>query len=115
MSDDTHTSKTYIPHQDWEPRVLQKNTQTKVHKKHIDPHVIKMAKLDKADEPIEIKLISDDDKKLIRSLRVEKKLSQEDLAKRLSMDKRTINDIESGRHPENKALINKIKTFLNKC
>ena len=101
-------------HQDWTTCVLSKSVK-KTPQKHIDHNVIKMAKLDQSIEAQAIKKVSANDSKAVISLRVEKKISQEELAKRLCIDKSVIRDIESGKYNENKALISKIKSCLNKC
>ena len=107
-------SKSYA-HQDWTPCVLQKTVQNNQNKqKHVDPSVIKMAKLDKADDIQPIEKVSDEDRKLITKLRVEKKLTQEELCKALNLEKKVINHIELGQHLKNKQLINRIKNYLEK-
>jgi ribosome-binding protein aMBF1 (putative translation factor) len=114
MSKTDNSVKKSYDNQDWKPCVLSKSVK-KTPQKHIDPNVIKMAKLDKSDDVQPIKKVSETDSKLIASSRVEKKISQEDLAKRLCIDKSVIRDIEAGKYNENKALISKIKSCLKKC
>jgi len=114
MSEANNDQNKAYNHQDWTPCVLRK-TVKKTQQKHVDPTVIKMAKLDQADDIQPIKKVSDDDRKLINSLRVEKKISQVDLAKKLNLEKTVIRDIESGIFNENKALTSRIKKFLTQC
>lgn len=59
-----------------------------------------------------INFVSREDAKLIVSGRVAKKLSQKDLAARLNMQLKDLQDIESCKAVENKAVISKIKRFL---
>lgn len=51
-------------------------------------------------------------KKIIQG-RINMKLSQKDLANRLNMQEREIKDIETCKAVENKAILSKIKRFLN--
>jgi len=105
-----------LPHQDWTPVVFEKkdSSNTKSKGRHVDPNVIKMAKIDNAEDIIPIKKVADADRKLIVSLRLEKKLSQENLAKKLNIDKSVIRDLEAGKLTENKQLTNRIKNLLQK-
>ena len=114
MSKSNHQSDNQFEHQDWEPCVLRKAVKKTQHK-HVDPNVIKMAKLDQTDDIIQIEKISDIDRKLITALRVEKKITQEYLAKHLNLDKSVIRYIENGKHAKNKNLTNKILKYLEKC
>jgi ribosome-binding protein aMBF1 (putative translation factor) len=110
MSDANNSNQSY-GHQDWTPCVLRK-TVKKIQPKHVDPTVIKMAKLDQADDIQLVKKVSEDIRKTIIALRVEKKISQEDLAKGLNLDKSVIREIEAGKYNENKTLTNRIKNHL---
>lgn len=60
-----------------------------------------------------IKRVTTQDAQAIIKGRVAMKLSQTQLAQRLNMPERDIKDIESCKAVENKAVINKIKKFLN--
>ncbi len=111
MSDSTN--KNNFEHQDWKPCVLRKSVK-KTPPKQIDPIAKKMAKLYQTDDVPQIKKVSDSDRKMITSLRTERKITQEELARRLNLDKKVINQIESGQHLENKQLTSKIKNYLNK-
>ena len=98
--------------QDWIITTLRKKSNIKKKQIQIDPTFKKMNNLDNATETIIIKKISDNDKKLLISLRIIKKISQIELAKQLNIKKETIRDIENGSYPENKLLFNKIKNHL---
>jgi ribosome-binding protein aMBF1 (putative translation factor) len=59
------------------------------------------------------RVASDVGKELAR-MRTEAKLSQRDLDAELCLPKGTVNSIESGKSVENKALVNRIKAFLER-
>ena len=59
-----------------------------------------------------INYVSRDDSKMIIAGRVAKKLSQKDLAARLNMQLKDLQDIESCKAVENKSVLAKIKRFL---
>jgi len=80
----------------------------------IDPTYKKMKQLEEnnGETPIKLLTVSDEDKKIIQSLRLQKKFTQDDLNKKLALKKDTIKEIENGKHPKNIQLTNKIKKFL---
>lgn len=69
----------------------------------------------KADDPDQkpVDYVSKDLAKAIVSARVAMKLKQKDLAVKMNMSEREIHDIEAGKAVENKAVLAKIKRFLN--
>ena len=99
-------------HQDWTPVTFTK-PKAPPKQKQIDPTYKKMKELEENDDvPKKQELVSDEDKRFIQTLRVQKKLTQDDLTKQMSLKKDTIKDIENGKHPKNNLLISKIKKFL---
>jgi DNA-binding XRE family transcriptional regulator len=103
-------------HQDWDKVVLRKETTKSQHtRKHVDPTVIKMAKLANTDDVSPIQMVSEEDKNKIILLRVEKKITQDELAKSLNLDKSVINKIERGTYQKDKQLTSRIIKHLNKC
>jgi ribosome-binding protein aMBF1 (putative translation factor) len=103
-----------INFQDWTTVVLKKKEKKKQKQLEIDPIVKKMNQLDNTDDVCKIETVSNDDRKLITSLRTTRKITQEELAKMLNIKKEIIRDIENGSLAENKQMINKIKNFLLK-
>jgi ribosome-binding protein aMBF1 (putative translation factor) len=103
-----------INFQDWTTVVLKKKEKKKQKQLEIDPIVKKMNQLDNNDDVCKIETVSNDDRKLITSLRTTRKITQEELAKMLNIKKEIIRDIENGSLAENKQMINKIKNFLLK-
>lgn len=59
-----------------------------------------------------IKLVSKEDASAIVKGRVEKKLTQKELAQKLNMQQKEIADIEAGKAVENKQVLSKIKRAL---
>lgn len=104
-----------INHQDWKPVIVSKSKEKNASKPQvqIDHHTKVMRQLDKADEPDVIRKVSESDRKTIIDLRVVKKLNQEELAKRLSIRKEIVRDIENGSHAEDKQLTSRIIRYLN--
>ena len=102
-----------INNQDWDTVVFNKSKKT-TPLKQVDPITKKMSKLDSSDEVQKIIKVSASDRKIITDLRIIKKISQKDLANKLQIKVDIINSIENGTYPENKQLINKIKTLLTK-
>jgi ribosome-binding protein aMBF1 (putative translation factor) len=100
--------------QDWTTVVLKKKKEIKQKQLEIDPIVKKMNQLDNTDDVCKIKTVSNDDRKLITSLRTTRKITQEELGKMLNIKKEIIRDIENGSLVEDKQMINKIKNFLLK-
>jgi DNA-binding XRE family transcriptional regulator len=106
--------------QDWTPVTLKKkgtSTDRKpINKIQVDPAAKRAQQLDafNAGPPPKIEKVSPEDKREITQLRILKKITQEELNKRLNLKKDTIKTIENGTHEKNKALTNKIKEFLSK-
>ena len=98
--------------QDWTTVVLKKKKEIKQKQLEINPIAKKMNQLDNTDDVCKIKTVSNDDRKLITSLRTTRKITQEELGKMLNIKKEIIRDIENGSLVENKQMINKIKNFL---
>jgi hypothetical protein len=109
--------------QDWKPITLSKLGGTSKSKTgvknivpHIDPNLKRARMLDANHEgPLpQFEKVSPQDRKEITQMRILKKLTQDELTKKLNLQKDTIKNIENGTHEKNKALINKIKAFLLK-
>lgn len=100
--------------QDWTTVIFKKKEKKKQKQLEIDPIVKKMNQLDNTDDVCKIETVSNDDRKLITSLRTARKITQEELGKMLNIKKDIIRDIENGSLVENKQMINKIKNFLLK-
>ena len=100
--------------QDWTTVVLKKKEKKKQKQLEIDPTLKKMNQLDNTDDACKVETVSNDDRKLITSLRTTRKITQEELGKMLNIKKEIIRDIENGTLVENKQMINKIKNFLLK-
>lgn len=62
-----------------------------------------------------VERIPTDVRKMLVQLRTSAKLSQRDLARHLNLPVDTIQKMESGSALENKALIQKVKRFLESC
>lgn len=102
-----------INNQDWKPVVVNNSQKKKVQQKQLEHNFKLMVSLNEASESDIIKKISENDRKLIIEQRIIKKISQENLAKRLSIKKEIIRDIENGSHNEDKTLTSRIIRFLN--
>jgi putative transcription factor len=116
-----------MDHQDWKTVVFKKTkSQLKkdgklkptkvVGKKKPNNNSIKNNSINKnkldGDEIVKIKYVPKEICKEIQQARCAKKLTQKDLANRLSIKKNIINDLESGKMPYNKAFVNKVKRIL---
>lgn len=102
----------YVNNQNWKTVVVNNPSKKKIQHKQVD-HIFKvMVALDNSNEPEVIKKVSEVDRKLIINLRVGKKLSQEELAKRLNIRKEIIRDIENGSYNENKSVTRRIINYL---
>ena len=101
-----------LPHQDWSNVTFRKKAPPKK-QIHINPIFKKMKELEENTEiPNKIETVSDEDKKLIITLRTQKKITQEALTKKMSLKKDTIKNIELGKYNKDNLLISRIKTFL---
>jgi DNA-binding XRE family transcriptional regulator len=95
-------------------------TMSKVGVKYVQPQVdpelkrSRMLDANNAGPLPKIEKVSLEDRKEITQLRILKKLTQDELTKRLNLQKDTIKNIENGTHEKNKALTSKIKAFLSK-
>jgi ribosome-binding protein aMBF1 (putative translation factor) len=107
-----------MEHQDWSPVIFKK----KPEKISIpdSPQTISSTsskpawKIEKMiDEGIQLLKVSKEDSKIIIAGRINMKLSQKDLATRLNMQIKDIQEIENGKAIENKQVLSKIKKFLN--
>ena len=113
-------------HQDWKPVILKK-TQAQLHemrskqnkntkvlnskKPNSNTANINARKLDEADIPV-LKYVPKNIAKEIQQARTLKKMSQQDLATRLSVKKNIINDLETGKILNDKQFISKVKRVL---
>jgi len=107
--------------QDWKPVVLSKmgaNASKPIKPAiSIDPKIKQANALDAYNAeapPPKKETITTEEKKELTQLRLLKKITQEDLNKKLQLPKDTIKTIENGTHIKNKALFHKIKQFLSK-
>lgn len=101
--------------QHWEPTVLRKNPQQQQKDSSKSPPKRSSAPqpvvaLDHDEKPIEYFTIPMGKK--IQSLRNEKGWTQEELAKKLNIQKKTINDIEQGKEKYSGPLVSKLKKVL---
>lgn len=115
-----------LHHQDWETVTLKKKLpeaeKTIVHKTDAGQHATVSSTTNKPAWKIEqqvdgesgkpIVYVSRFDAQQIIGGRVAKKMTQKDLANRLNMQLKDIQDIESCKAVENKAILAKIKRFL---
>lgn len=116
-----------MDHQDWNPVFFQKSRSQlkkegkikstkvvglkKANSNNIKNDSINKNKLD-GDEIVKIKYVPKNVCKEIQQARCANKLTQQDLANKLSIKKNIINDLESGKMPYNKAFVNKVKRIL---
>jgi ribosome-binding protein aMBF1 (putative translation factor) len=112
-------------HQDWTPVILKKKPEQQkvVVQKHVKEAASVSATSNKPMWKIEQQVDSDvgkpiiyvskDLSKKILAARVAAKLSQKDLAQKLNMQMKDVQDIESGKAIENKLILGKIKRCLN--
>lgn len=105
-------------HQDWNVVVLRKHgnqsnatKETKPKQKEI-PTLVSIRKLDDNKEDFHHKLISKDVSTAIIKKRLEKKLTQSDLAKQINEQASVIQDIEAGKAIYNHQVLNKIYRVL---
>jgi putative transcription factor len=116
-------------HQDWNTVVLKKKkTDAEVKQERVKKHVgntgptmssttnkpawkIEKQVDDENSKPVTY--VSKQDSSAIMKARLAMKLSQKDLAQRLNMQFKDIQDIENGKYLENKAIISKIKRVLH--
>jgi DNA-binding XRE family transcriptional regulator len=90
-------------------------TVSRVSAKQVHPEQKRLTQLDAITDGVapKIEKVSSDDKKEIIQLRMIRKLTQEDLNKRMNLPKDTIKRIENGTHEKNKSLTNRIKEYLS--
>lgn len=100
--------------QHWEPTVLRKNPQQQKDSSKSPPKRSSapqpVVALDHDEKPIEYFTIPMGKK--IQSLRNEKGWTQEELAKKLNIQKKTINDIEQGKEKYSGPMVSKLKKVL---
>ena len=108
-----------MQHQDWQQVVFRKPKPSeriieapKTMSSTTGMAAYKIDNADYAENPL--KQVSREDMQYIIQGRVNKKLTQKDLAKQLNIQLKDIQDIESGKAIENKQLLSKIKRHLNK-
>lgn len=118
-------------HQDWEPVVIKKNpakttsasssavARSRVQNNNASTSSINNKPAWKIEQQVDgdvgkpMTLVSKEDGAKITRGRVAMKLSQKDLAMKLNLPAKTIQDIENGKAVENKALLSKIRKMLN--
>ena len=93
--------------QDWEPVVFKKTHKTQKNQHHSTPSVPV-----KEEEDKKISYFTVDMGKKIALLRNEKKWTQEELAKKLCIPKKTIIDLEQGKEKYSGPLVSKLKHVL---
>jgi len=97
--------------QDWKPVVLKKTPQTVKKQTSVEKNTISPTdSLDFNEKPIEFFTLAMGRK--IASLRSEKKWTQEELAQKLCIPKKTIIDLEQGKEKYNGPLLSKLKRVL---
>ena len=111
-----------MDHQDWKP-VVFKNPKAKkslvqkkkVVKSNLNSNSITNVNAKKLDDAEDVKLqhIPKSIGKQIQQARNAQKITQQDLANRLSVKKSIINDLESGKMLKNNQFVNKVKRALN--
>jgi len=100
--------------QDWEPRVLRKDTKSTEHKTTVSrpASVAKVSYDEEGNEVIKLKTVSHEMAQFIIKARNEKGLKQIDLAKQSNLDSKTVSDIERGGCVYNATHVNKIAKVL---
>lgn len=118
-------SKMSLNHQDWQTVVLNKKKDTNIEVTNYDKTrgvtvssvankpAWKLEQQVDSDVGKPLNFVSTSDANKIIQGRVAMKLSQKDLATRLNMQLKVIQDIESRKAVENKAVLSKIKRFLH--
>ena len=103
-----------MDHQDWKPVVFTKASKKKkiVAKFHETESAAKNRKLDAATDTEKRETISRETSQKLMQARIAKKLKQKDLATRLNLPVKVIQEIETAKHPLNKALYQKIARYL---
>ena len=103
-----------MDHQDWKPVVFTKPSKKKkiVAKFHETESAAKNRKLDAATDTVKRETISREVSQKLMQGRIAKKLKQKDLAIRLNLPVKIIQEIETGKHLLNKALYQKIARSL---
>jgi ribosome-binding protein aMBF1 (putative translation factor) len=107
-----------MQHQDWNTIYVRANdviTSKKIsEKKSTESKFLKENKMEKKIEEGNLKhdKVKLDIGKQIQAKRLELGLTQKDLANKINIPVKTINEIESGKANKNQQLINKIKRFL---
>ena len=100
--------------QDWKPLVLTKSSASVANTKFVQPseHVVKASKLDQATEPDVIDKMPRNIVMQLIAARIAKKLSQKQLATKLNIPSKTIQDIESHKHAKDMNLAQRIARDL---
>ena len=108
-----------LEHQDWDPiyirakkQIEQKDNKEKNTKKQ---HFSKINKIEKKIEEGNLKheKISAEFGKLVQQKRIEKNMTQKDLAQKINIPVKIINEIECGKAKHNPQVVSKIKRILN--
>ena len=110
-----------MDHQDWKPVIFSKpkksiveTKKTTVVKKNLNSNSISNVNIKKMEaEDVKVEYIPKSIGKEIQQARTALKLSQQDLANRLSVKKNVINDLESGKMVKNNQFVSKVKRILN--
>lgn len=103
-----------INNQDWTQVVFKKNTQQKLEKQKIKHNPIndKINKLDNDNEIYKTKKIPNDFKTKMQQARINKKLTQKQLATKLNISLNIIQNFENGKANYDGSIIGKIKREL---
>ena len=102
-----------MSHQDWKPVILTKDTKKKEIKTRISKRgPSKLTKIDNETENFKIEKVSLKFKKELQKARLSKKMTQKELATKLNVQPKVINDYESGKATPNIQLIVKMDRIL---
>ena len=104
-----------MSHQDWKPVILSKDTKKK--KKEIQTKISKrgpskLTKIDNETENFKIEKVSLKFKKELQKARLAKKMTQKELATKLNVPPKVINEYEAGKAIPNVQLILKMDKVL---
>ena len=108
-----------LEHQDWDPIYVRANKYIeKKDKKEKNTKVQQFSKINKLEKKIEDGNLKHDKTpsnfgKIVQQRRLEKNMTQKDLAQKINLPVKTINEIECGKAKHNPQVVSKIKRILN--